>query len=95
MQRMILAVMGHYFNICNHLQCEDSCPAKQGTKDHTPGYLKKYIPCGKEEETDVFDAVKNIFDTNSTLALCSNLLFKCSTTTCESGSSVLWTFHLP
>ena len=95
MQRMIQAVLGHYFDKGGHTQCEDSCPAKQGIKDHTPGYLKKYIPCGKEEETDVFGAVKNIFDTYSTLALCSKLLFKCSTNTCESGNSVLWTFHLP
>jgi len=95
MQRMIRAVLGHYFNLDNHSECEDTCAAKCGDKKHTPGNLKKYIPCGKETATDVFDAVKSIFDQYSSLTLCSKLLFKCSTNTCESGNSVLWTFHLP
>ena len=44
---------------------------------------------------DKYDAVKSLFVEYSTIPLCTKLLFKCSTNTCESGNGVLWCFHLP
>ena len=42
-----------------------------------------------------WDGCKAIFETYSSIALCSKLLFKCSTNTAESGNCVLWIFWLP
>ena len=86
MRERMMEALDYYFD-----KRSDDAKAEQPFKSTKLNDIP--VPCGKDDA--VYLGVKAIFETYSSIALCSKLLFKCSTNTAESGNCVLWVFWLP
>ena len=91
MQEEIRAAPGHLFNKDGHGRCKESCPNKAANAaiynpHHVPHSLGKWIHPGPEDVK--YKTVVRVFEDYSSLAMCTQLIFDCSTNPCEGVNSL-------
>jgi hypothetical protein len=96
LQEYIMSAPAHLFNKDGHVRCKERCPCKVANAaiynpDHVPHNLGKWIHPGPEDIK--YKSVMQVFQEYSSIAMCSQLIFDCTTNPCEGVNSLTWTYY--